>query len=70
MPFLMMIGRRLHVDHLGAAGIADRAAPRMNRMVCSSIALRRIVDAGMVILRPVEDHRIASKASGSCGLDR
>ena len=55
------IGRRLHVHHLGTAGIADRtgAAHEQDRALVD--ALRRVVDAGMVVLRPVEHDGLAFK---------
>ena len=51
--------RRLHVDHLGAAGIADRpgAADEQHAVL---VDLRgRIVDAVVIVLRPVEHDRPA-----------
>jgi hypothetical protein len=62
--------RAPHVHHLGRAGIADRAgAAHEEHAVLVDLELR-VVDAVVVVLRPVEHHRAPSKAFGSSGFDR
>ena len=65
------VGRRLHVHDLGAAGIADRPGAAHEQDGVLVDAERRIVDAGVVVLRPVEHHRLALEGfRDRSGLDR
>ena len=56
---LQEVVRRAHVDHLGRARIADRPDAANDEHGVVVELERRIVDARVVVLRAVEDHRAA-----------
>ncbi len=63
-PLLDERARRLHVHHLGGARIADRAGAAHDQDRVLVDAERRIVDAVMIVLRPIEDDDRALEGVG------